>query len=224
MTDSGDSNLLQVRGLATTINRNLRVEVSFELKRKEILQLGGPSGCGKTTALRMLARLTGADEGQVFLQGRPATEIKAPVWRRQVAYLAQQPVMLEGTVRDNLLAGYATATAARAAPQDDTRAGRLMDELGLDPGLADQDARVLSGGEAARVALVRTLMMRPALLLADEPTASLDADNAAALVRVVSRWVGQGGAVVLVAHDPAPWAEVPKRVLDLGKGWSKGDD
>ena len=223
MTDSKDTDLLKVRKLAVTIKEGRRVELSFDLREGELLQLGGPSGCGKTTALRMLARLTAAEEGQMFLRGQPFTTTRAPVWRRQLAYLAQQPVMLEGTVRDNLLAGYATTTAERSAPRDEARAGRLMDSLGLDAGaLLEQDARVLSGGEAARVALARTLLIRPTVLLADEPTAALDADNAAALVRVITRWTAQGGAVVLVAHDPGPWEGVARRTLELGAGKTEG--
>ena len=219
MSDSGDNLLLKVHKLATTIAEGRRVEISLELRRGELVQLSGPSGCGKTTALRMLARLTAAEQGEMDLRGRPFREIKAPAWRRQIAYLAQQPVMLDGTVRDNLLAAYATSRATRAVPRDSGRAGRLLDSLGLDAGeLMEQDARVLSGGEAARVALARVLMMRPAVLLADEPTAALDPDNAAALVRAVSRWTEQGGAVVLVAHDPIPWEGVERRVLDMGTG------
>lgn len=220
MTDSGDSVLLSVHGLATAIGDGRRVEISFDLKRGEMLQLGGPSGCGKTTALRMLARLTTAEQGQMSLLGQPSSSIKAPAWRRKLAYLAQQPVMLEGSVRHNLLAAYATASAGRPAPRDPDRPVRLMDSLGLDAaGLMDKDARVLSGGEAARVALARTLMMRPAVLLADEPTAALDADNAAALVQVITRWIAQeDGAVVLVAHDAGPWEGASRRMLHMGQG------
>ena len=223
MTNSKDTTLLKVRKLATTIKEGRRVEISFDLRQGEMLQLGGPSGCGKTTALRMLARLTAAEEGQMFFRGQPSTATRAPAWRRQLAYLAQQPVMLEGSVRHNLLAGYATASAERSAPRDEDRTGRLLDALGLDAeALMEQDARLLSGGEAARVALARTLLIRPAVLLADEPTAALDADNAAALVRVISRWTGQGGAVVLVAHDPTPWEKVARRTLDMGTGKTEG--
>ncbi len=219
MTDHGETTLLRARGLATTIAEGRRVELSFSLGPGQVLQLGGPSGCGKTTALRMLSRLTAAQHGEMLLDGVASTRIPAPTWRRRLAYLAQQPVMLEGSVRQNLLAGFDTTNAPGPAP-DDERPRRLLQDLGLDPDeLLEQDARVLSGGEAARVALARTLLLDPAVLLADEPTAALDPDNAAALVRVVSGWLADdGGALVLVAHDAGPWDGVARRVLDMGTG------
>lgn len=223
MTDHGETTLLRVHGLATTIAEGRRVELSFVLERGQVLQLGGPSGCGKTTALRMLSRLTAASQGEMSLEGVASTQIPAPAWRRRLAYLAQQPVMLEGSVRQNLLAAFDTSNAPGPAPAVSGRPRQLLEDLGLDADeQLDQDARVLSGGEAARVALARTLLMEPAVLLADEPTATLDPDNAAALVRVITGWLGQGGALVLVAHDVGPWDEVERQVLEIGTGKENG--
>ena len=213
-----ESPLLQVRGLTSRISGQRRVELCFELQRGAVLQLAGPSGCGKTTALRLLARLTRADRGELLLHGKPAAEIAAPAWRRQLTYLAQQPVMFEGSVLDNLLAGYATSSATSRPDDLRPQAQQLMARLGLEQEVLDQDARLLSGGEAARVALGRALLLEPAVLLADEPTAALDPDNAAALVRVVRAWTGDGGAMILVAHDAAPWEGLPRQLLDLATG------
>jgi putative ABC transport system ATP-binding protein len=137
-------------------------------------------------------------------------------WRRQVQYLAQQPVMFDGTVWDNLAAGF-NSSRAPAPPADlELRAGGLLQELDLDPAaVLGQDARTLSGGEASRVALCRSLLVRPLVLLADEPTAALDGGRAGRLVRLLQRWVGEGGALVLVAHDDAPYEDLERRRLAL---------
>jgi putative ABC transport system ATP-binding protein len=142
-----------------------------------------------------------------------------------VAYLAQHPVMLEGTVRDNLDAGFATGTADLAADkmgqERQQEARRLLGALLIEPDeVLGQEARTLSGGEAARIALVRALLIQPAVLLADEPTASLDPDGASALVKVLTGWIGRGGALVLVAHDSAPWEGLKREVLELGSSSS----
>lgn len=197
------------------------IEASFRLDAGAALQVAGPSGCGKTTLLRILARLDARDSGELLLRGEPAVRIPPVRWRRQVVYLAQHPVMLEGTVHYNLDAGCAPRIARQTS--DETGHNRreearlLLRALLLDPDeLLDQNARTLSGGEAARVALARALLIHPAVLLADEPTASLDPDGAGALVKVLTGWVGRGGALVLVAHDGAPWEGVKREVLALG--------
>lgn len=170
----------------------------------ELLPVLGPSGAGKTTLLRVLARLRARDGGQLELEGVAAERIEVARWRRRVAFLPQRPVMLPGTVRDNLLA-VGEARAFRHA-LDEPRAAALLETLGLDVSRAlAQDARTLSGGEAARVALVRALLTDPAILLLDEPTASLDSDAATFVVDLVARELDAGRAALLVAHDPALW-------------------
>lgn len=212
--------VLECRDLRASLGDGERaIEASFRLAAGSTLQVAGPSGCGKTTLLRILARLDARDSGELLLRGEPAARIPPARWRRQVIHLAQHPVMLEGTVRDNLEAGFTTNTAHPLPDAADRQqeARRLLGALLLDPDeLLVQDARTLSGGEAARVALIRALLVAPPVLLADEPTASLDPDGASALVRVLTGWIGRGGALVLVAHDGAPWEGVEREVLELG--------
>ena len=99
------------------------------------------------------------------------------------------------------------------------RARGRMERLGLDPQrIWEQDARTLSGGEAARVALCRALALEPRVLLCDEPTASLDLEHGQALARMLQAWLGSGGALVLVAHDPAPWRELELARVDVAGG------
>lgn len=208
--------LLDVRDLRAQIPGSGELRLSFGVHPRELLQLAGPSGCGKTTVLRMLARLSAPAAGQLRLAGEPAMRVPPQTWRRQVLYLAQQPVMLAGSVRKNLLAGYATSSAPPPPPGLEQRAAQLLTRLGLDSDhLLEQDARLLSGGEAARVALARALLVEPRVLLADEPTAALDQDNARAMTTLLADWASEGGALLLVAHDPAPWDGIQLRQLHL---------
>lgn len=201
---SASSPLLRARGLRFSPHPAHSHELDFALAAGQLLPVLGPSGAGKTTLLRVLARLRAREGGELELEGVAAERIEVVRWRRRVAFLPQRPVMLPGTVRDNLLA-VGEARAFRHA-LDESRTTALLEALGLDAHRAlAQDARTLSGGEAARVALVRALLTDPAVLLLDEPTASLDSDAATSVVDLVARELDAGRAALLVAHDPGLW-------------------
>lgn len=208
--------MLEAREVQTTLAKERSIHASFCLPAGQALQVSGPSGCGKTTLLRMLARLDARQGGELLLKGTPAAQVQPTRWRRQVLYLAQQPVMFEGTVAQNLLAGFDTTLADAPGSEHQAEATRLLEALLLEPEeLLEQEARTLSVGEAARVALCRALLIQPAVLLADEPTASLDPDAASTLVALLQQRLQQGMALVLVAHDEAPWAELRRKRLEL---------
>ena len=211
--------LLQAKGLRLALPG--REPVSFDLRvaRGEAVQLCGPSGCGKTTALRMLARLEDPGPALLSLEGAVATSVLPQAWRRQVCYLAQSPVMLPGTVGDNLLAGFGVRHGPQPSAGLEQRTRHSLERLGLHPErIQDQDARTLSGGEAARVALARALALEPRVLLCDEPTASLDLAHGRSLASLLGEWLEQGGALVLVAHDLAPWGELKLRPVTIPPG------
>jgi len=209
--------LLSATGVRVEIPDRPPVALELGLGPGEAVQLAGPSGCGKSTLLRVLCRLEAAAAGALCLGGQPARQVSPQAWRRRVNLVPQRPAMLDGTVRDNLQAGF--MFRASSSPPDDLEQ-QLRDHmqgLDLDPDrLLEQDARTLSGGEAARVALVRALLLQPEVLLCDEPTAALDRERAERLVGVLGAWVGSGGALVLVAHDDGPWDGLQRRVIRLG--------
>ncbi|HUW64214.1 MAG TPA: ATP-binding cassette domain-containing protein [Spirochaetia bacterium] len=178
-----------------------RVMVSGTAGEGDVLVVQGPSGAGKTTLLRILARLAPCPGGEAFLAGESWRQIPGPVWRSTVHCLAQKPVFFDGTVGANLAMPFETRLMRAGRPFDPGLARHRMDELLLPAGLWDQDARTLSGGEAARVALVRALALDPRVLLLDEPAAALDTVSREALYRVLAGWL-QGGvrAALLVSH------------------------
>lgn len=162
----------------------------------EIAAVEGASGSGKTTLLKAIATLLALDGGRVLLEGVDAAEIAPTVFRRRVAYVPQQPPMLEGTVSANL----ATGPRLRGAELGGAAAGALLERVGLPASFGARAARNLSGGERQRVALARALANEPVALLLDEPTAALDPAAAARILDLVRALAGEGLSVVVVTH------------------------
>jgi ABC-type multidrug transport system fused ATPase/permease subunit len=169
--------------------------VSMCLRAGELTALAGPSGAGKTSLLRAVVRLDEPASGRVLLDGTDARELDPRALRRRVGFVAQAPVMLPGTVRDNLAYGLAAAGERALA--------EALRHTGLDPGLLGRDAAQLSGGEQARVAVARALTRDPGALLLDEPTASLDPEATAVVERLLGDLAARGLALLVVTHDAA---------------------
>jgi putative ABC transport system ATP-binding protein len=160
----------------------------------------GPSGAGKSTLLLALARLLPGVTGTLSLDGVPADAIPAQLWRRRVAYIPQVGTLVPGTVADNLLLPWVLKVRAGVEPPSGGQLRAALDRLGLpDVGL-ERDPSRLSVGQVARVALLRVLLTRPAVLLADEPDAALDDESAERVCDGIATFVSDGGAVVRVRH------------------------
>lgn len=176
----------------------------------------GASGSGKSTLLRILARLEAPQSGSIFFGGHDIASIPAPEYRRRVAYLQQLPVMLEGSIRENYLLPFRFTD--QEAPSDDVLLEQLA-EVELQDLVLDASASELSVGQKQRLALLRLLVMRPDVLLLDEPTASLDATSAAQLMRAVTRQMdAQRLTMLIVSHQPLDLGERRIREVLLRNG------
>lgn len=168
----------------------------LDIQQGEILVIVGPNGAGKTTLLRLLNFLERPDGGVIRFRGWPVTEVPLAL-RRQVTTVFQRPILFSGSVMDNVLYGL----RLRGLRSHRAEAQQMLARLGLEK-LARMPARKLSGGEAQRVALARALVLRPDVLLLDEPTANLDPYN----VQLIEETIRQqnreeGTTVVLVTHN-----------------------
>lgn len=187
--------------------------VDLGLRPGEVLRVAGPSGAGKSTLLLALARLL-PRRGRLRLEGRPEDQVPAPEWRSRVVLVPQEPVALPGTVLDNLRAPWGLRIRRRSPPPEDAGLRRALERL-LPEVPADRPAARLSGGELARLALLRAWLVRPAVLLLDETDAMLDAAAAAALEDCLAEFLEGGGAVVRVGHRASGRAD---RTLELAGG------
>jgi putative ABC transport system ATP-binding protein len=164
--------------------------------------LAGPSGSGKSTLLHVLAGLTTPSEGRVVVAGVDLSTQRAGErdrWRGRTVGLVPQRLHLIGAlnVRDNLR----LAQRLAGLPADDVRVQALLEAVHV-ADLAHRFPRALSQGEAQRVAIARAVVNRPALVLADEPTANLDDPHAAAALELLRTQALEAGATLVVAsHD-----------------------
>ena len=196
--------------------------ISLSIEPGESVAIVGPSGCGKSTLLNILGTLDEADEGEVFfdselLKGVSPARI-AELRSEKIGFIFQLHHLLpQCTVLENVLLPTLALSAKPAPKAAGERGMELLRAVGLDQRAAYKPTQ-LSGGERQRVAVVRALINSPRLILADEPTGSLDEMNANNLTELMVNLVEQFGiSLVLVTHQTAQ-AEQMKKIFTLHEG------
>lgn len=190
---------------------------SFQMDDGEAWGVEGPSGSGKTTLFHCLAGLLTPTRGRIVLDGVELTGLSEPErakWRAEnLGYVFQEPKLLPFiTIGENIrLSAYMAGKKL-----EEVRLRDLLQEVGL-PDCEKRFPRQLSGGERQRAAFVRAIVRRPRLLLADEPTASLDVKNSRRILELLLGYQARSGCLLLCAsHDPAVQARFARK-LELRK-------
>ena len=193
--------------------------VSFAIDAGELVFLTGRSGAGKSTLFKLIPAIERATSGSVVVNGQNVSAIKpaaVPFLRRNLGLVFQdQKLLYDRSVFENVLlplsfSGFTPKEAAR-------RARAALDKVGLSA-REKLNPIQLSGGEQQRVAIARAVANRPSVLLADEPTANLDADSAASIMQIFLSFQQVGVTVLIATHDLALVERSGKRVLKLELG------
>ncbi len=220
MTASGARPAMAATGLSVRLARNVIVEgASLELRTGELVALLGPNGAGKTTLIRALAGVLPA-EGRVEIGDRPLAAFSLRERARRIAYLPQGHIThWPMDVASVVALGRHPHADAFARPTEDDRAAvrAALAATGLEP-LASRSVTSLSGGERARVALARALATQASILLADEPTMSLDPRHQLVVMELLAQVAHGGTAVLAILHDLALAARFADRVLMMDRG------
>jgi putative ABC transport system ATP-binding protein len=202
------------RALPAPANTLLLDQVSFEVKKAEVVAILGPSGAGKSTLLRLLNRLDEPSSGRILLSGEDCQSMPPRSLRRRVGMIMQRAYLFPGTVAENVRFGPTQHGETIADEEIDG----LLEQVGL-AGYGEREAQTLSGGEAQRVALTRALANAPEVLLLDEPTSALDQASKQSVEGLLESLIRKRGlACVWVTHDAAQAARMADSVLLLEAG------
>jgi ABC-type iron transport system FetAB ATPase subunit len=206
---------LETRHLSrAVVGKTLVSDVSVQVQPGEVMAVVGPSGAGKSSFLRLLNRLDEPTGGTVFLNGQDYRELAPRELRRRVGMVMQTAYLFPGTVAANV--AYGPRQRHRDLTSEATAA--LLDRVGL-PGFQNRDVNNLSGGEAQRVSVARTLANAPDALLLDEPTSALDEHSAREIEELVLSIVQERRmGCVIVTHNRSQAARIAGRTMVIEGG------
>lgn len=192
---------------------NVLNDLSLEVQEGEIVSILGPSGCGKTTLLNLILGIVSADQGKIMYQGEDITEI--PMEKRDFNIVFQDYALFPNlNVYENIV--YGLRNKPGLSSKEEVRA--MIELLELDAHL-EKRIDQLSGGQKQRVALARTMVMKPKILLLDEPLSALDGvikESIKSKIKTISRQFHL--TTIIVTHDPEEALTLSDRVLIIEKG------
>ncbi|HEX8175964.1 MAG TPA: ABC transporter ATP-binding protein [Pyrinomonadaceae bacterium] len=197
-------------------------DISFEIREGETISLVGPIGCGKSTIMNLLLRFLEPEQGRITIDGYDISDVTLQSLRSQVSKLSQFPFFLKDTIRENVRLGKADAQdgeivwACRTAHIHDVITTKFSQGYNT-----IVDVQVPSGGQKRLIALARCLLRNPEVLLLDEPTENLDADQRNRLIQVIREYAQDKQnrrTCVVISHDLNFVAAVSDRIIVLNQG------
>ncbi len=199
--------------------RNILADINFRVEPGEFVFVSGPSGAGKSTLLKLIGGLEPPSRGTVHVNGHRIDKMPSrarPYLRRAVGVILQDTHLLyDRNAINNVLLPLAVAgLETRLAG---TRARAAMEKVGLS-GKEDLNPIEMSGGEQQRLAIARAIVNRPAILIADEPTANLDQESARRIMEVFRDFNRVGVTTLIASHDQALMAAYTSRTLRIDAG------
>lgn len=177
--------------------------IGLDIRAGRIVDLVGPSGSGKSSLLTCMAQLNPRATATLTLHGRPASDFTMQQWRHHVAYLPQKSTLFGQTVAEAIRFPFTLGVAKQLPSPDDAAIRSALNAVGLADIELTRDPHDLSGGQSARVSMLRSILTKPDVLLADEVDAGLDDDTARLVAVYMARTAHDTGmAIVRVRHRP----------------------
>lgn len=192
-------------------------DLNLNFQSGMVYALIGDSGCGKTTLLNMLAKLETFDKGEIIYKGKSLNSLKnEEFYRNELGYLFQNFGLLESqTIRENLELGL-IGKKQNKKQEKERLLLQALQAVRLDYLSLNQKIYELSGGEAQRVALAKIILKNPPLVLADEPTASLDPKNSKEIMEILLELRNANRTIIIATHNPSIW-KMADQVIHLSQ-------
>ncbi|QQP70002.1 ATP-binding cassette domain-containing protein [Carnobacterium sp. CS13] len=207
--------IIKLTQLSFKANDNLILnDINLSIEEGEFVTITGPSGSGKSTLLKIMASMISQTAGSIDYQGKRLEEYDPIAYRKEVSYCFQTAVLFGKTVQENLSFPY----EIRQEPFNSEKAAAYLMKVGLNKTYLTKNINDLSGGEKQRIALVRNLLITPKVLLLDEVTSALDAENQLIIRQLIRKMNQTEGITVLwVTHNAGEIAE-SDRVIQIVNG------
>lgn len=205
-----DTKILSLLNVGYRVNdETILQNITFNVNEGEKVTVTGPSGSGKSTLMKLVGSMLTPSEGTIEYLGTSVENIEPTEFRKEVSYFFQNAQLFDETVRDNLSFPY----MIREEEFSETRGKELLEQVKLPSTYLTKPIKNLSGGEKQRIALVRNLMFQPKVLLLDEISSSLDAENRNIISDMIDEMTGEKRVTVLtITHDEKEISEADRVV------------
>lgn len=195
-------------------NKSILKDISIDVDSGDFISVVGPSGSGKSTFLKLFAQLISPTEGNIVYKNKSYVEYSPIEWRKSIGYCFQNPYLFGDIVIDNLNFPY----SIRNTKIDLKRVEELLSIFKLGRDCLDNKVKNLSGGEKQRIALIRTLLFKPEILLLDEVTSALDVDNALIVENVIQSLNREGITILWITHNPEQSKKYANKIITMENG------
>lgn len=195
-------------------NKNILNNFTISINSGDYISIVGPSGSGKSTFLKLCCHLISPTEGEIKYKNKSIIEQNPTDLRKEIAYCFQTPILFGETVMDNISFPY----LIRNIKVDLKRAEELFLLFNLDKDYVKKETKNLSGGEKQRIALIRTLLFEPEILLLDEITSALDVENTSIVENVIKSLNENGTTILWVTHNPEQSRRNAHKLLTIESG------
>lgn len=208
--------LLEFKNVSYVSNDNKSIikNISVEVNAGDFISVVGPSGSGKSTFFKLCAQLISAADGDIIFRNKNCKDYNPLEWRKNIAYCFQTPYLFGNTVMDNLSFPY----SIRNMKADLKKAEKLLEMFSLGKEYLHEEVRNLSGGEKQRIALIRTLLFKPEILLLDEVTSALDEDNTQVVEKVIQKLNKENVTILWITHNSEQSRRYANKILTIENG------
>ena len=193
-----------------TILKNL----SLNIDKGDFISIIGPSGSGKSTFLKLCSHLISPTNGDIIFKNKNFMDYSPTELRKSIAYSFQTPYLFGDTVMENINFPF----SIRSLIPDPKRVCDLFSMFHMETDYLNRDVKNLSGGEKQRIALIRSLLFIPEILLLDEVTSALDVDNSIIVENVITSLNKEGTTVLWITHNPEQSRKYANKILGIETG------